>query len=271
MVTGGAAIPRDGRQPLGKNCYNAAMGEIRMLTSGAGWSVSDIVCAAGPGDRPFEERYADACIAIVSEGTFQCRSTRGAALLAPSAILLGNTGECFECGHEHGVGDRCLAFHYAPDDLETVLRVAPGARRMAFSLPRLPALPRLTGLLAEAEAACDEGDSALLEEVALRLAAAVATLLADSPGRTRQPTRQDERRITAALRRIEAEADHDHRPRCRLQRPVDLQPPFSPRHGCKPQRLPRRALNRAAEPCQLGPFVRTTKSIYQSIHRSCVE
>ena len=183
------------------------MGTTRLLASGPGWSVCDIVCTAGPHDRPFEERYADACVAVVTEGTFQCRSARGAALLAPGSILLGNCGESFECGHEHGKGDRCLAFHFAPEHLERITAAVPGARQAIFSVPRLPALPRLMPLLALAEAARDDDDGPLFEELSLRLAGSVIVALADGRRPAPGPSRQDERRITAALRRIEAEAD----------------------------------------------------------------
>src|SRR2546430_5544229 len=30
-------------------------------------------------------------------------------LMTPGSLLLGNAGQCFECGHEHGLGDRCLS------------------------------------------------------------------------------------------------------------------------------------------------------------------
>jgi AraC family transcriptional regulator len=172
--------------------------------SGPGWSVSDIVCTSGPSDRPFEEQLDSACIALVMEGTFQYRATHGAALLVPGAVLLGNAGTCFECGHEHGTGDRCLSFRFAPDHLESILAEAPVAR--PFTVPRLPPLPALMPLIAAAEAARDAGDSAELEELAIRLAGAVATVLGNGP-RGRAPSRRDEQRVTRALRRIEAEAD----------------------------------------------------------------
>ena len=111
----------------------------RLLASGPGWSVSDVACTAGPHDRPFEERHHAACIAAVTEGTFQYRSTQGRALLAPGAVLLGNYGYCFECGHEHGTGDRCLSFHFTPDHWETIVAAVPGARTATFALPRVPA------------------------------------------------------------------------------------------------------------------------------------
>ena len=76
----------------------------RVLASGPGWSVSDIVCTASPHDRPFEERHETVSIAAVTAGTFQYRTDGGRAVLAPGGILLGNAGACFECGHAHSNG-----------------------------------------------------------------------------------------------------------------------------------------------------------------------
>jgi AraC family transcriptional regulator len=177
------------------------------LASGPGWCVDDVICTAGPRDRPFEERHNWACIALVTAGTFRYRSAHGAATLAPGALLLGNSQYCFECGHEHGVGDRCLSFHFAPDYLENIAAATPGARRADFSIPRLPPLPALLPVIAAARSARDGADQAEFEEIALRLAGAVSATLIGTQAKTRTPSRRDERRITAALRRIEAEAD----------------------------------------------------------------
>jgi len=109
-----------------------------VLASGTGWRVEDVVCTSGPHDRPFEERHDGMCIAAVTRGTFRYRSSLGSAVFAPGALLLGNHGYCFECSHEHGVGDRCLSFQFAPQFLESVASAVPGARRGSFTIPRLP-------------------------------------------------------------------------------------------------------------------------------------
>ena len=178
----------------------------RMLASGPGWGVSDVICTAGPHDRPFEERHDTASIAAVTAGTFQYRTGGGRAVLAPGGILLGDAGACFECGHEHGTGDRCLAFSFTPALLESIVSGVPGARRAAFGVPHLPPVPALMPLLAAAEAARDGEDAVELEELALRLAAAVAATLADGAQPAAAPSRRDERRISDALCRIEGEA-----------------------------------------------------------------
>ena len=178
----------------------------RLLASGPGWTVQDLVCKAGPGDRPFEERHEAVCIAAVTHGTFQYRTTHGSATLAPGALLLGNDGALFECGHEHGVGDHCVSFHFAPHYFEQIVASVGGARRLRFAVPRLAPSTSLVPLIAAAEAA--EGDALALEEVAVRLAGAVAALLAGTSGSKITPSRGDERRVSEAVRRLEAtEAD----------------------------------------------------------------
>jgi AraC-like DNA-binding protein len=179
----------------------------RTIAVGAGWRAADVRCHAGPADRPFEERHEEACIAVVLEGTFHCRSPLGSALFAPGSILLGNGGTCFTCGHEHGTGDRSLAFHYAPARLEAIVAAVPGARRLDFAVPRLAPTPALAGLVASAEAARDEADPAALEEVALELAAAAAGAGTDGAASAVGPGGRDVARVTRALRRIEAAAE----------------------------------------------------------------
>jgi AraC-like DNA-binding protein len=179
----------------------------RLLASGSDWRVEDAVCTFGPHDRPYEEQHGAVCIAAVTAGTFRYRSTQGSAVLAPGALLLGNDRQCFECGHEHGGGDRCLSFQFTPEFLQGVVAAVPGARRLAFTVPRLPPRPGLLPIVAAAEAARDDGDEAAFEELALRLAGAVSAALAGAKDGGRAPSRRDEQRIAAALHRIEADAD----------------------------------------------------------------
>ena len=180
---------------------------VHKLASGRGWRVSDVVCTAARGERPFEEEHAEFCVAVVTEGTFRYRSRLGAAMMAPGAILLGNPGNCYECGHDHAEGDRCLAFHFAPEFMESVVSGIPGARRTSFGALRLPPLPQLQPLLAAVEAARDMGDGEELEEAGVRLAAAATSLSADTPGQAAGPSPADERRVAEAVRRIERDAE----------------------------------------------------------------
>ncbi|HTY50816.1 MAG TPA: AraC family transcriptional regulator [Steroidobacteraceae bacterium] len=166
----------------------------------------DVVCNQGPRDRRFVEEHSQVSIAAVTRGSFQYRTRAGAAMLVPGSLLLGNAGACFECGHEHALGDRCLAFHFSPDMFEDIAAGVPGVRRTTFARADLPPANELVGLLAAAEAARDVGDTGLLEEIAVRLAGAALLLTAAQSPTVRRPTARDERRITTAVRRIEAQA-----------------------------------------------------------------
>ena len=177
------------------------------LASGLGWQVWDVICTAGAGDRPFEEEHGSFCVAAVSSGTFRYRTSQGTAMLAPGAILLGNLGACYECGHEHGAGDRCLSFHFTPAYMERVVADVPGAKRLGFTAPRLPPLPALAPLLAEAEAARETGDRDAFEEFGLRIAGAVVAVGSDAGPTDRTPSRRDQKRVAEAVRRIEFEAE----------------------------------------------------------------
>ena len=128
------------------------------------------------------------------------------AVLAPGALMLGNHRQCFVCGHEHSMGDRCVSFHFTPEFMEGIVASVPDARRLAFTMPSLPPLSGLLPLAAAAEAARDVGDDTEFEEVALRLAGAVSTVLAETKKCGRAPTKRDERRIASAVRRIETQA-----------------------------------------------------------------
>lgn len=179
---------------------------LRHLASGTGWRVSDVVCTAGPRDRPFEERHEQMCIALVTRGTFNYRSTQGTAVLVPGSLLLGNSGACFECGHEHSVGDRCLSFHFSAEIFETVAVAVPGVRHGAFTAPRLPLLPDLLPVIATAESLRDSPAPVdEFHELTLRLAGAVCRVLGGDSRGLRAPNDRDRKRVAAALRRIESD------------------------------------------------------------------
>lgn len=179
----------------------------RTLARGRDWSARDILCRAGPRDRPFEEQHDAMSVALVTEGTFQYRSKTGAALLAPGALLLGNAGDCFVCGHEHAVGDRCLAFNFAPDLIEETAASIRGVRRARFCVPALPPLPQTQSLAAQAEAARDADTPEALEALGLDLLAGTLAAQSAVPAASFVPSDRDLRRVTAIMRRIEAEAD----------------------------------------------------------------
>jgi AraC family transcriptional regulator len=116
--------------------------------------------------------------------------------------MLGNPGACFECGHEHGVGDRCLAFHFDPGFFEEIVASVPQARRMTFTIPRLSPSGVLLPVIFAAEAANDDLG---FEEAALRVAAAAITTESGAGAAVRSPRHAS--RVTEAIRRIEAQPE----------------------------------------------------------------
>jgi AraC family transcriptional regulator len=193
----------------------AGSASARLVAQARGWRVEDIICSSGPEDRPFEERHTWASVAVVLSGSFSYGNELGRNLLTPGSLLLGGAGGCFTCGHEHGEGDRCLAFHFEPSFFEEIAAAA-GARRMDFGLNSLPALRSLAPLVARSVVAAQEHDgsasrpaaaaaavpSISFEELALELAGAA---LSESAGyRLQSISRRDERRVGAVARFMEA-------------------------------------------------------------------
>ena len=188
-------------EKLLSSLYHGPMAiRARELAAGAGWRVDDVVCDSGPRDRSFEEQHSSMCIALVAAGTFQYRTAVGSAVMAPGSLMLGNAGACFTCGHEHCAGDRCVSFRFSPEYFAKVVAAVPRARQMEFALPRLPLVQGLLPVLSAVQ--CAEPDE--LQELALRLAGDVCALLADDSRICPAPSSRDERRVTAAVRRIEA-------------------------------------------------------------------
>jgi AraC family transcriptional regulator len=183
----------------------------RLLAQGEGWSVRDVVCTAGPQDRPFEELHSGVYIAVVAVGTFQYRSRSGQELMTPGSLLLGNAGQSFECGHEHGTGDRCLSFGYTPEYFERV--VADVGARGADAIFRVLRVPPLRALAPVVARACTglahsaDVPVVLWEELALRLAAKTLRLVTALMPETTPAQPAVLARVTRTVRRIE---QHPH-------------------------------------------------------------
>lgn len=174
------------------------------IASGHGWRVKDVVCTAGPDDLPFEEKNDYVSIAVVVAGSFKYRSARGAVVLSAGSLLLGSADESFECGHEHGSGDRCLSFNYEPAFFERLAADSAGrGASLKFPVHRLPELPSLIQLTAEAQIGLHRPRAVNFEELALGLAGRVLTTLSEAPASMKGPTIRDERRIATAVRFIE--------------------------------------------------------------------
>lgn len=165
-------VKRLGAELLGKIAVGSErhVPQSLKLASGDGWTVSDIVCDAGPTDKPFEEQHSQTSIAVVVSGTFEYRSPTGCELMTPGSLLLGNGGDCFRCGHQHGRGDRCLAFFYNPEFFERIAYDAAGTKA-CFHVPRLPPIRALAPIVARAIALQARAPGIDSEELGIQLAA----------------------------------------------------------------------------------------------------
>jgi AraC family transcriptional regulator len=182
-----------------------------VIAETVGLRISNIVCTAGPPDQPYEEVQSLASIAIVLAGTFSYRGDYGRTLMTPGALLLGNAGRCFSCGHEHGEGDHCVAFFFEPELLERVAADS-GVRHTTFPTHRLPFMRATAPLIARAAAALGEPAAlertAVLEEVAVGLASTV--LSAHHESRLPRFTARDERRVAGVVRYMESTLARAH-------------------------------------------------------------
>lgn len=179
----------------------------RILAEGTGWTVTDFRCEAGPYDPAFEELHARASIALVLEGAFRYETSQGSADLVAGSVLLGNRGRCFQCGHDHSWGDRCVSFHFAPEMLEQVAAEIPGARTTEFARAGLPPLETFIPLAAQAATLGAKSESSDFEELSYRVAETVFATLAEQALPAVSANDRDRRRVADAVQRIERKSD----------------------------------------------------------------
>jgi AraC-like DNA-binding protein len=128
--------------------------------------------------------------------------------MTPGGLMLGNPGQCYECGHEHARGDRCVAFWYAPDYFERLTADVRGrGLRISFSHARIPALRPLAPFFVRAAGGAMGTLDVAWEELGISLAARVAGVDAGAAsGDIRLPPNAVAH-VTRAVRRISHHPD----------------------------------------------------------------
>ena len=179
----------------------------RQLAGGRGWSMYEYVCEAGPDDRPFEERHDAVSIAAVVAGSFNYASDKGKALLHPGALLLGNHGACYECGHDHGVGDRCIAVQFSPDYFAEIAATAAGSSKFSFPAAMLPSGREMLPHTVMLEASGKNREPLKTEEDLVSFVAATVRALSGAAAVASRISSHDSRRLTRAVRYIEEHAE----------------------------------------------------------------
>jgi AraC family transcriptional regulator len=187
------------------------------LAHGDGWSVSDVICNAGPGVPSREEQHSAVSIAVVRAGSFQYASSAGRELMTPGSLMLGNAGQYFQCGHEHDLGDRCISFVYAPEWIgELAADAGVPARTDPFRSLRLPPLRELSNVIARACSALAQSKISranpehprFWEETAVELAVMALQL---AKGTTNNgSSAANEARVTRIIRMIETRPAEEH-------------------------------------------------------------
>ncbi len=178
----------------------------RILADGEGWVVREYVCQAGPSDRAFEERHNGFSVSAVVEGSFTYRSDAGDALLYPGALLLGNGGGCFECGHDHGRGDRCVSIAVSDELFGEIAAVAASSSCFRFSTPSMPPSPKALPVVSLMEALSLGTPALSREELVLGLVERVVATMANHKRNAAVPIAREARRVVDAIRVIESDA-----------------------------------------------------------------
>src|SRR6185503_20991149 len=172
-------------------------------------------------------------------------------------LMLGNAGQTFECGHEHGRGDRCLSFHYEPDYFEDLAADAGGARsrtasggREFFQPLRLPPLRPMSSVVARALAGLAGSACVSWEELSLQMAARALRLASGLAPGSAAVSPAATARVTRAVRRIDRDPG-DHLSLPALAREARLSPyhflrTFRHLTGVTPHQYVRRLRLRAA-------------------------
>lgn len=181
----------------------------RILAEGEGWCASEYVRTASPADRPFEERHEWVAIAAVLEGSFNYKTDTGQAVLHPGSFLSGNPGSCYECGHDHSRGDRCIAFLAEPTYFADAAAGIAGSSRFKFPSAMLAAIPKILPWFAYIEAGMAVRYRIEIESTVPRLAETVITHVSGELARPVRVSPRDERRLSAVLHYIKTHATDD--------------------------------------------------------------
>jgi AraC family transcriptional regulator len=183
---------------------------IATIFQGDGWRLADILCSADASDAAFEEQHDYVSIALVMAGAFSYRSSAGSGDLCSGSVLLGSPRTQFSCTHEHGAGDRCIAFQFSPQRYEELLS-ALGAANSTATFPRvaLPVSARGAALFARTEALASGHASGSAHDLAFSTVAWVIQALGRL-GRDRAPTSAQAQAMLAVARAIDEDVSGDH-------------------------------------------------------------
>ena len=114
--------------------------------------------------------------------------------------------QCFECGHAHGIGDRCISLNVREEQFGEIAAAAASTSRFRFSAPSLPPSPKALPVVAQMEALSSPRPRFAREELALRLIERVIAAMAGDRRTPAAPTGRETRRVIEAIRLVESDA-----------------------------------------------------------------
>lgn len=163
--------------------------QIERLSQNQSMTVLNYRCTASPNDKPFTELFAAHSLSYVRKGSFGCHSRNRSFELVPGSLLVGRTGDEYQCTHDHHCGgDECLSFQLASDFVDSI-----GGDDKVWRVGRVPPLPDLMvlGELAwsAAQGHCDVG----ADEVGLVLTQRFLVLLSERPQNLGKPDARQRR------------------------------------------------------------------------------
>lgn len=168
-------------------------------------SVVDYRCTAGPTEQPFVEVHRRFSVSYVRKGSFGYRTRGRAYELVVGSVLVGHAGDEFMCTHDHHVcGDECLAFHLAPEVVETI-----GDRTGVWRTGCVPPLAELMVLGELAQAAADGRNEVGLDEMGMLFTARFVEVVSGQQRSAPEVQARDRRRAVEAALWLDA---HSHQP-----------------------------------------------------------
>ena len=89
---------------------------VTTIQQGAGLSVYDYRCDAGPESKPFTEVHKLHSLAYVGRGSLGCRTLGAVHEFVAGAMIVGRLGQEFMATHDHhACMDECLSVKMSPE------------------------------------------------------------------------------------------------------------------------------------------------------------
>ena len=121
----------------------------RLETAGACTKSS---AAPGRPIGPLRSGTTGSASRLSSKGASPIARTPATGCFIPAHCCSETMAQCFECGHAHGIGDRCISLNVHEEQFSEIAAAAGSTSRFRFSAPSLPPSPKALPIIAHMEA-----------------------------------------------------------------------------------------------------------------------